>query len=109
MILLSDVSEGAVASSSSSSSAASPPGAEWGEFLHKAGERFLSFDQIREEIDRETDRVAGSLKGVSGDPISLKIFSPKVPTLTLVDLPVIIKVRMSNEPPVSDPGLSSHH
>lgn len=37
-------------------------------------------------------------KGVSHDPIVLKIFSPKVVTLTLVDLPGLTKVPVGDQP-----------
>lgn len=66
-------------------------GIEWGEFLHKPGEKFFDFDKIREEIDRETDRVTGKNKGISDLPINLKIYSPFVLNLTLVDLPGLKK------------------
>jgi replication fork clamp-binding protein CrfC len=39
------------------------------------------------------------LKGVSHDPIVLKVFSPRVVTLTLVDLPGITKVPVGDQPP----------
>mgnify|MGYP001427035582 CR=1 FL=1 len=32
-------------------------GVEWGEFMHMPGKRFPSFEQIRQEIVRETDRL----------------------------------------------------
>lgn len=38
------------------------------------------------------------LKGISHDPIHLKIFSPNVVTLTLVDLPGITKVPVGGQP-----------
>ena len=66
--------------------------AEWGEFKHREGETFTDFEMIRAEIERETARVAGTNKGVSSDPIGLRIYSPKVLNLTLVDLPGITKV-----------------
>jgi len=53
---------------------------------------FSDFDQIRKEIENETARVAGTNKGVSRAPIRLRIYSPKVLNLTLVDLPGITKV-----------------
>jgi len=56
--------------------AGAPP--EWGEFLHCAGKRFYDFDRIRAEILAETERLAGSNKGVSDKPIRLKICSPHV-------------------------------
>ena len=51
---------------------------EWGEFLHCPGKRFYDFDRIRGEILAETDRLAGTNKGVSDKPIRLKICSPHV-------------------------------
>ncbi len=37
-------------------------GAEWGEFLHKPGEIFTDFTEIRKEIEKETDRLSGKNK-----------------------------------------------
>lgn len=68
-------------------------GREWGEFLHQKGKRYYDFNEIRDEISRETDRCVGSNKGVSEKPIYLKIFSPNVLSLSMVDLPGITKVR----------------
>lgn len=51
---------------------------EWGEFLHCPGKRFYDFDRIRGEILAETERLAGTNKGVSDKPIRLKICSPHV-------------------------------
>lgn len=65
---------------------------EWGEFGHLGGQKFYDFHQIRREIEKETLRIAGSNKGISKQPIYLKIFSPHVVNLTLVDLPGITKV-----------------
>jgi replication fork clamp-binding protein CrfC len=71
---------------------------EWGEFLHKPNEMFYDFAQIREEIVRETDRLTGKNKGVSNVAIHLKIYSPHVLNLTLVDLPGITKVPVGDQP-----------
>lgn len=71
---------------------------EWGEFLHIPGKRFYSFEDIRQEITNETSRIAGKNKGISRLPINLKIYSPKVLNLTLVDLPGITKVPIGDQP-----------
>eukprot|EP01118_Nematostelium_gracile_P000753 TRINITY_DN10770_c0_g1_i1.p1 TRINITY_DN10770_c0_g1~~TRINITY_DN10770_c0_g1_i1.p1 ORF type:complete len:749 (+),score=252.76 TRINITY_DN10770_c0_g1_i1:179-2425(+) len=71
---------------------------EYGEFLHIPGQKFYDFTEIREEIKRETDRVTGSNKGVSHSPINLKVHSPHVLNLTLVDLPGITKVPIGDQP-----------
>lgn len=72
---------------------------EWGEFLHIPGRRFYDFSEIRREIENETARIAGKEKGISRIPINLKIFSPHVLNLTLVDLPGITKVPIGEQPP----------
>ncbi|XP_050672631.1 dynamin-1-like protein isoform X2 [Leptidea sinapis] len=71
---------------------------EWGKFLHTKDRIYTDFDQIREEIERETDRMAGNNKGICPEPINLKIFSTKVVNLTLVDLPGITKVPIGDQP-----------
>lgn len=72
---------------------------EWGEFLHIPGRRFYDFSEIRREIENETARIAGKEKGISRIPINLKIYSPHVLNLTLVDLPGITKVPIGEQPP----------
>ncbi|KAL3538720.1 hypothetical protein ACH5RR_002086 [Cinchona calisaya] len=71
---------------------------EWGEFLHLPGKRFYNFNEIRKEIEAETVREAGLNKGVSDKQIRLKIFSPNVLDITLVDLPGITKVPVGDQP-----------
>ncbi|AGO09817.1 AaceriAAL174Cp [[Ashbya] aceris (nom. inval.)] len=71
----------------------------WGEFLHLPGRRFYDFGEIRREIENETARIAGKNKGISRIPINLKIYSPHVLNLTLIDLPGITKVPIGEQPP----------
>jgi len=71
---------------------------EWGEFLHLPGKRFNNFTTIRREIVRDTDRLTGQNKGINPTPIHLKIYSPHVLALTLVDLPGIAKVAIGDQP-----------
>jgi dynamin 1-like protein len=71
---------------------------EWGIFLHVKNKIFTDFDAIRQEIEDETDRLTGTNKGISHDPIVLKIFSHKVVTLTVVDLPGLTKVPVGDQP-----------
>jgi dynamin 1-like protein len=73
-------------------------GNEWGEFLHKKGEKFHDFSKIRKEIEEQTMRIAGYDKNISEEPISLTIFSPFVVDLTMVDLPGITKVPIRGQP-----------
>mmetsp|Transcript_6456 Transcript_6456/g.9933 ORF Transcript_6456/g.9933 Transcript_6456/m.9933 type:complete len:696 (-) Transcript_6456:81-2168(-) len=81
-----------------SGSSSSLSGPEWGEFLHKKGKRFYDFEEIKQEIADETDRLTGQNKGVSDKAIYLKIFSPRVLSLSLVDLPGITKVPVGDQP-----------
>lgn len=71
---------------------------EWGEFLHIPGQKFYDFNKIREEIVRETESKTGRNAGISPAPINLRIFSPNVLTLTLVDLPGLTKVPVGDQP-----------
>jgi dynamin 1-like protein len=71
---------------------------EWGEFLHLPGQKFFDFNEIRNEIARETDRLTGKNKGISKQSINLKIFSPHVLTLSLIDLPGTTKVPVGDQP-----------
>lgn len=70
----------------------------YGKFLHTKDQVFVDFSDIRKEIERKTDEIAGSGKCVVDDPINLKIFSPKVLNLTLVDLPGITKLPVQDQP-----------
>ncbi|KNA03442.1 hypothetical protein SOVF_209150 [Spinacia oleracea] len=71
---------------------------EWGEFLHMPHSRFYDFAHIRKEIQAETEREAGRNKGVSEKPIRLKISSPNILNITLIDLPGITKVPVGDQP-----------
>lgn len=71
---------------------------EWGKFLHTKNKLYTNFDDIRKEIEDETDRMAGDNKGICPEPINLKIYSTRVVNLTLVDLPGITKVPIGDQP-----------
>ncbi|CAD7086702.1 unnamed protein product [Hermetia illucens] len=68
------------------------------EFLHCKGKKFVNFDEVRQEIEAETDRVTGSNKGISNIPINLRVYSPHVLNLTLIDLPGLTKVPIGDQP-----------
>lgn len=89
---------------------------EWGEFLHLPGQKFYDFTKIRDEIVRDTEAKTGKnagtklppiernnqqlnrILGISPVPINLRVFSPNVVTLTLVDLPGLTKVPVGDQP-----------
>ncbi|XP_076866222.1 dynamin-2 isoform X1 [Brachyhypopomus gauderio] len=72
--------------------------AEYAEFLHCKGKKFVDFDEVRMEIEAETDRLTGSNKGISSIPINLRVYSPNVLNLTLIDLPGMTKVAVGDQP-----------
>ncbi|CAK7270336.1 Dynamin-related GTPase protein [Sporothrix epigloea] len=71
---------------------------EWAEFHHLPSRRFNDFQDVKREIENETSRVAGNNKGITRQPINLKIYSPDVLNLTLVDLPGLTKVPIGDQP-----------
>ncbi|KAK3378003.1 Dynamin central region-domain-containing protein [Podospora didyma] len=71
---------------------------EWGEFLHIPGQKFFDFNKIRDEISRETEAKVGRNAGISPAPINLRIYSPNVLNLTLVDLPGLTRVPVGDQP-----------
>ncbi|KAG0648107.1 Dynamin-related DNM1 [Hyphodiscus hymeniophilus] len=71
---------------------------EWAEFHHIPSRRFTEFSDVKREIENETSRIAGNNKGINRQPINLKIYSPHVLSLTLVDLPGLTKVPIGDQP-----------
>ena len=64
---------------------------EWGEFQHTGDKKFIKFEEICKEIVDETDRITGKNNNVSSVPIGLRLYSPSMIPLTLVDLPGLVK------------------
>ena len=71
---------------------------EFGEFAHAQGRKFSNYDDIRREIENETNRSLGGGKAISPLPINLTITSPHVPNLTLVDMPGLTKIPIAGQP-----------
>lgn len=69
----------------------------YGTFAHTGTRKFSDFTEIRKEIERETERVAPN-KGISSEPIILRIHAPHVLPLSLVDLPGVTKVPVGSQP-----------
>lgn len=72
--------------------------AEYGQFFHCKDKIFTDFEEIRTEIERDTDRITGENKGISNLPINLRIYSPNVLNITLIDLPGLTKVPVGDQP-----------
>lgn len=71
---------------------------EWAKFLHTKNKIYSDFEDVRREIEAETERITGNNKGISPEPINLKIYSYRVVNLTLVDLPGITKIPVGDQP-----------
>ncbi|XP_048517201.1 dynamin isoform X2 [Dendroctonus ponderosae] len=59
----------------------------------------MDFNEVRREIEADTDRVTGKNKGISNLPINLRVSSPNVLNLTLIDLPGMTKIAIGDQPP----------
>ncbi|KAJ6228641.1 dynamin [Anaeramoeba flamelloides] len=71
---------------------------EYGQFLHKGERKYFDFKEIEDEIVRDTDRITGKNKGLSPIPINLKLYSPSVVNLTMIDLPGVTKIAVGDQP-----------
>ncbi|KAI9277830.1 Dynamin central region-domain-containing protein [Sporodiniella umbellata] len=71
---------------------------EYAEFLHLPSQKIFDFEQIRLEITKETDRLAGENKNISNKPIYLKMYLKNVLPLTLIDLPGLTKIPIGDQP-----------
>jgi len=69
----------------------------WATFLHKPETIYDDFDEVRFEIEHRTDILAGTNKGITHEPIVLKVFTLSY-DLTFVDLPGITKVPVGDQP-----------
>jgi dynamin 1-like protein len=70
----------------------------WAEFAHRPGEKYFDFQKVKEEIEADTERIAGKNKNISPKPVVLKIYSKHVVDLTLVDMPGMTKVPTGDQP-----------
>jgi GTPase SAR1 family protein len=62
------------------------------------GKSFSNPDEVRTNIEKLTDKLAGNEKSISKTPIVLNAFGPEMPTLTVIDLPGITKISVGNQP-----------
>ena len=60
--------------------------------------RFFDFDEVRNTIELRTNELAGDNKGVVNKPIHVKVTSPRLLELTLVDLPGFTKMPVGDQP-----------
>eukprot|EP00927_Polykrikos_kofoidii_P051247 TRINITY_DN45034_c0_g1_i1.p1 TRINITY_DN45034_c0_g1~~TRINITY_DN45034_c0_g1_i1.p1 ORF type:complete len:813 (+),score=173.26 TRINITY_DN45034_c0_g1_i1:55-2493(+) len=77
-------------------------GTAWAIFESLGDKKITDFNKVREEIERQTDMVAGSNKGIVNDPIILTIYATGAPDLTLIDLPGVTRVPVKGSDQVED-------
>ena len=70
---------------------------EWGEFAHKPGRLYYDFEEIKKEIESDTQRMCGTSKTISPIAIRLTVYSSHVLDLTLVDLPGLTKISVGTQ------------
>ncbi|XP_055351896.1 dynamin-1-like protein [Paramacrobiotus metropolitanus] len=66
--------------------------------LQSKGEVITDFSQVAGKILQATERLAGKQKNIVDKPITVKLHSPYVPDLTLVDLPGLVENRSGDQP-----------
>lgn len=71
---------------------------DWATFLHKPNKVFTNFDEVREEIERRTQEIAGEKKNITDTPIILNIYTRLLYNLSFVDLPGLTKVPVGDQP-----------
>lgn len=71
---------------------------EYAVFGHRPDVKYGDFGAARAELQREMDRLAGPGKAVAAQPVHVRIFSPAVVDLTLVDLPGLTKIAVGDQP-----------
>lgn len=58
--------------------------------------KYENFDQVRTQIEFLTDQVAGKRKKIVNDPITMTVYSNDVIDLTIIDLPGITRIALSD-------------
>lgn len=74
----------------------------WAVFENEKHKKYTNFEEVRDQINRLTDELAGRNKGIIDDPIVLNIYSVKCPDLSLIDLPGITRVPLKNSDQTDD-------
>jgi len=67
---------------------------KWVEFLNDEGKRYTDMNLVRQVIERHNAQIIESGQVISDVVLTVKLFSPDVPDLTLVDLPGLIEVNL---------------
>jgi GTPase SAR1 family protein len=74
----------------------------WAVFDKVGDKQYTNFNDVREEIERQTDLIAGENKGIVNDPLILTVYATDAPDLSLVDLPGITRVPVRGSDQTED-------
>lgn len=74
----------------------------WAIFEEIPGKKFFDFNEVRNNINVLTDKVAGIKKGIVDKPIILNVYSNTCPDLTLIDLPGITRIPLAGSDQPND-------
>ncbi|TPX36718.1 hypothetical protein SmJEL517_g01266 [Synchytrium microbalum] len=72
---------------------------EYGEFPQLGMGKIHDFSQVQ-KILTDLNLAVSDAECVSSNPIELRVYSPNVPDLTLIDLPGFIQIHNRNQPPI---------
>jgi dynamin 1-like protein len=59
--------------------------------------KYTNFAEVRTNIEKLTDEVAGKESQIVNDPIKLRIYSSDCPDLTIIDLPGITRIDVRGQ------------
>jgi dynamin 1-like protein len=59
--------------------------------------KYINFAEVRTNIEKLTDEVAGKECQIVNDPIKLRIYSSDCPDLTIIDLPGITRIDVRGQ------------
>ena len=66
-------------------------------FENDLNKKYYNFNEVRINIEKLTDEIAGKGCNIVNDPIKLKIFSNDCPDLTIIDLPGITRIDIKGQ------------
>ena len=61
-------------------------------------QQFSDLAEVTQAVQKATEDVAGTNKGVVDSPLQLRICMPDAPNLTLIDLPGIARIPVGDQP-----------
>lgn len=71
---------------------------DYATFLHKPGVIYDDFNEVRQEIEYQTEEITGGQKNITDRHIVLNIYCKRLYNLSFVDLPGLTKVPVGGQP-----------